>query len=95
MSAYIIADVTVTNDTQYAEYRQWSTAAMQAYAAKVLVRGGDPQTLEGDWAPTRIVVLEFPDAERARAFNDSPEYGRAREARRGAAIMRMVLVQGA
>ncbi len=95
MSAYIIADVTVTNETQYAEYRQWSTAAMQAHGAKVLVRGGDPQTLEGDWAPTRIVVLEFPDIDRARAFNDSPEYGRARAARQGAAIMRMVLVQGA
>ena len=94
MSGYIIADVTVTNPEQYADYIQWSTAAMRLHGAEVLVRGGSPEPLEGDWTPSRIVVLKFPDVEKAKAFNASPEYGRARQARAGAAIMRMVVVQG-
>ena len=50
--------------------------------------------LEGDWQPARLVVLKFPSVAKARAFYDSPEYRLARDARAGAAIMRMVVVEG-
>ena len=93
-SAYIIADVNVTNPEQYEEYKKWSSAAMQVHAAEVCVRGGKIEVLEGDWAPTRLVVLKFPSVEAAKAFNASPEYGKARTARQGAAIMRMIVVEG-
>ncbi len=94
MSAYIIADVDVTDPQQYEEYKRWSSAAIQAHGAEVLVRGGAVTVLEGDWQPSRIVVLRFPSVEAARAFHDSPEYRRAREARAGAAVMRMIAVEG-
>ena len=94
MSGYIIANVQVTNPTQYEEYKKWSSAAMQAHKAEVCVRGGQVQVLEGDWSPERIVILKFPTFEAARAFYDTPEYLKAREARAGAAIMRMVVVEG-
>ncbi|RCW75891.1 DUF1330 domain-containing protein [Pseudorhodoferax soli] len=93
-SAFIIADVTVTNPAQYEDYKKWSSAAMQAHGAEVCVRGGKVEVLEGDWSPTRMVMLKFPTVEAAKAFNDSPEYGKARAARQGAAIMRMVVVEG-
>ncbi len=93
-SAYIIANVTVTNPVQYEEYRKWSSAAMQAHGAEVCVRGGKVEVLEGDWAPERLVILKFPTVEAARAFDASPEYGKARAARQGAAIMRMIIVEG-
>ena len=67
---------------------------MQAHGAEPLVRGGELEVLEGDWQPDRMVVLKFPSPEQARRFYDSPEYGRAREARAHAAVMRMVLVEG-
>ena len=91
---YIIADANVTNAEQYEEYKKWSTHAMQVHGAEICVRGGNPQHLEGDWHPTRIVVLKFPSVEAARAFNASPEYQKAKAAREGAAIMRMVVVEG-
>jgi uncharacterized protein (DUF1330 family) len=93
-SAYILADVTVTNPTQYEEYKKWSTAAMQAHGAEVCVRGGKVEVLEGDWSPARLVMLKFPSVEAAKAFDASPEYGKARTARQGAAIMRMIVVEG-
>ncbi|MGC3986077.1 MAG: DUF1330 domain-containing protein [Pseudorhodoferax sp.] len=93
-SAYILADVTVTDPAQYEDYKKWSTAAMQAHGAEVCVRGGKVEVLEGDWSPSRLVMLKFPSVEAARAFDASPEYGKARAARQGAAIMRMVVVEG-
>jgi uncharacterized protein (DUF1330 family) len=94
MSAYIIANVTVTDPAQYEQYKKLSSLAMQAHGAKVCVRGGKVDVLEGDWTPERMIVLEFPSVEQARAFHDSPEYTKARQARQGAAVMRMVLVEG-
>jgi uncharacterized protein (DUF1330 family) len=94
MSAYIIANVQVTNPAQYEEYKQLSTLAMQAHGAQPCVRGGAHQVLEGDWTPDRLVVLKFDSVAAARRFYDSTEYARARQARAGAAIMRMVLVEG-
>jgi len=93
-SAYILANVQVTNPAQYEEYKKFSSAAMQVHGAEVCVRGGKAEVLEGDWAPERVVLLKFPSLEAARRFNDSPEYGRARAARQGAAVMRMVLLEG-
>jgi uncharacterized protein (DUF1330 family) len=93
-SAYIIASVTVTNPEQYQEYIQFSTHAMQTHGAEVCVRGGAVQVLEGDWNPGRSVILKFKDVDSAHKFYNSPEYLKARSAREGAAIMRMVLVEG-
>ena len=93
-SAYIIANIEVTNPAQYEDYKKWSTEAMKAHGAEVCVRGGKVEVLEGDWAPQRIVILKFPSVEAAKKFNESPEYGKARTARQGAAIMRMIVVEG-
>ena len=93
-SAYIIANVEVTNPEQYEEYKKLSTIAMKAHGAEVCVRGGKVEVLEGDWTPSRMVVLKFPSVEQAKAFNDSTEYAAARAARQGAAIMRMVVIEG-
>ena len=93
-SAYILANVTVTNPTQYEDYRKFSSLAMQAHGAEVCVRGGAVTVLEGDWTPERVVLLKFPTADAAQAFYDSPEYGAARQAREGIAVMRMVLIEG-
>ncbi|WP_280189752.1 DUF1330 domain-containing protein [Delftia sp. PS-11] len=91
---YIIASVTVTRPEQYEEYRKWSTEAINTHGAEVCVRGGKVEVLEGDWNPGRTVVLKFPSFEAARAFHDTPEYRKARQVREGAAIMRMVCVEG-
>ena len=92
---YIIALVTITNPAQYEEYKRWSSEAMRAHGAEVCVRGGKVEVMEGDWNPGRTVILKFESFEAAKAFYDSPEYRKARAAREGAAIMRLVCVEGA
>jgi uncharacterized protein (DUF1330 family) len=94
MPAYIIADVTVTNEDQMKQYREWSTRAMQEHGAEVLVRGGRVVPLEDGWTPERIVVLKFKDLAAAQAYYDSETYTKAREVREGAGFIRMIAVEG-
>ena len=93
-SAYLIANVDVTDPVQYEEYKKLSSIAMKAHGAEICIRGGKVEVLEGDWNPSRFVMLKFPSVEAAHRFYDSPEYAAARKARAGAAVMRMIIVEG-
>ena len=94
MSAYIIAEVTVTDEEQMKRYREWSTRAIQEHGAEVLVRGGQVVPLEEGWAPARVVVLKFKDLEAAQAYFHSETYTQARKVREGAGSIRMFAVEG-
>lgn len=94
MPAFAIFDIEVTDPERYEEYKKLAPPAIAAYGGKYLVRGGELDVLEGDWNPSRIVVLEFPSAERARAWIDSPEYREARALRHATASTRAILVEG-
>jgi len=94
-SAYLIANVDVTDPVQYEEYKKLSSIAMKANGAEVCIRGGKVEVLEGDWNPARFVMLKFASVEAAHKFYDSPEYRAAKQARQGAAKMQMIIVEGA
>lgn len=95
MPTYIIARVEVTDWTKYREYTQATPAAIARYGGKFIVRGGDILTLEGEPENRRLVVIEFPSMEQAKAFYNSPEYGAAKKLRVGAAIGQFIAVNGA
>ncbi len=92
--AFIIAQATVSNPEQYEGYKALAGAAVAKYGGKYVVRGGATYLLEGDWAPPRLVILEFESVEQAKRFYDSPEYQAARAQRQGAAQMNMLVVEG-
>ena len=92
--AYILAQIDVTNPTQYAEYTKLSPAAIEKFGGRFIARGGRSETLEGTPARGRVVVIEFPSFERAQAFYKSAEYQAARKVREGAATVQFVLVEG-
>ena len=52
------------------------------------------KTLEGDWQPQRLVVVEFPSVEQARRWWNSSEYAEAKALRQAATNTRMVVVEG-
>lgn len=94
MSAYLIARIDVTDPERYEEYKTLAHAAVHAHGGRYVVRGGDHETIEGDIEDRRIVVLEFPDVETARAFYASSDYSAAKAAREGAATGQFVIVDG-
>jgi uncharacterized protein (DUF1330 family) len=92
--AYILVQSDVTNPDQYAGYAKLTPAIIEQYGGKFLTRGGRSATLEGHKAPSRVVVLEFPNYDAAQAFYNGPEYTAARKVRAGAATMQIVVVEG-
>ena len=93
-SAYIIANVTVNDPEAYEEYKRLSSIAMQTCGAEVCIRGGKIEVLEGDWTPSRVVLLKFKDAVQAKTFYNSTEYAAAIKVRKDISVMRMVLIEG-
>lgn len=94
MRAYVLVDVTVEDPERYARYRELTPPSIAAYGGRFLVRGGTTETLEGSWSPNRMVVVEFPSVEQARAWWNSPEYAPARALRQASARTEMILVEG-
>ena len=94
MTAYIVVEVEVTDPTEYQTYSKQTMATLEPYNGKFIVRGGNAETLEGDWQPKRFVIIEFPGIEQAKAWYNSPEYTAIIGIRHHAANSRMILVQG-
>ena len=94
MAAYLIYDAVVTDPQKYEHYKSLAPAATAAYGGKFIVRGGKHESVEGDWKPNRMVMIEFASYEKAQEFWNSPEYTSARKSREGAAVAKAVIVQG-
>ena len=94
MPAYIIVEIEVTDPVGYEEYKKRAAATVEQYGGKYILRGGACETLEGDWKPKRIVLLQFDDMERAKAWFNSPDYIEPRKQRHRTAKTRMILAEG-
>lgn len=94
MPAYIISDVTIRDREAFEAYRTRAAASIAAHGGRYLVRGGDVETLEGNWQPGPLIVVEFPDIETARRWYRSEEYAAALEVRDAALSRNLILVEG-
>ncbi|RWB75196.1 MAG: DUF1330 domain-containing protein [Mesorhizobium sp.] len=94
MSAYIISDVTIREREAFEAYRTRAAASIAAHGGRYLVRGGDVETMEGNWQPGPLIVVEFPDIETARRWYRSDEYAAALEVRDAALSRNLILVEG-
>lgn len=94
MPAYVIVDVEVLDPERYEVYKQLTPASIAVYDGRFLVRGGASETLEGEWQPKRLVVVEFPTIERAKEWWNSTEYAAAKALRQATAHTNMIVAEG-
>lgn len=94
MKAYVIVDVNITDPVRYEDYKKLTPGSLVPFDGKFVVRGGVAETLEGDWQPGRIVVLEFPSMEKAKAWWSSEGYAPAKAIRQSASVAKMIVVEG-
>jgi uncharacterized protein (DUF1330 family) len=94
MAAYVIVDIDIADPQRYEEYKRLAGPTVGAHGGRYVARGGKVTALEGDWRPRRMVLLEFPTAEQARAWWDSADYREARGIRQECASTRMIIVEG-
>ncbi len=94
MSAYVIVNVDTTDPVKYEEYKTMAQDAVARFGGRYLVRGGKMNVVEGDWRPTRIVILEFDSFDAATAWWESELYAPAKALRQRLSTTDMVIVDG-
>jgi len=94
MAAYVVVQVNVKDSGRYADYKKMVPPSIEKFGGRFLVRGGKTHTMEGDWAPPRFVLVEFPSVEQAKAWWDSPEYRAARDLRWATADSQLIIAEG-
>lgn len=96
MAAYVISEVKFLDRDLIERYRPLAAASIEKFGGRYLVRGGPVDLIEGARDPERrIVVVEFPDMARARAWYASADYGEALKVRNAGALERtLVFVEG-
>jgi uncharacterized protein (DUF1330 family) len=94
VTAYVIADVDVSDPERYKEYTAHTPDSVAGYGGRFVVRGGPCDVLEGEWQPGRVVVIEFPDREAALSWFHSPGYQELAQVRRKASTAGILLVDG-
>jgi len=94
MAAYLVVNVTVNDPKRFEDYKALAPASIEQYGGKYLARGGKAETLEGDWTPKRMVILEFPSVETAKAWWSSTEYAQAKSIRQSCSQAELVVVEG-
>jgi uncharacterized protein (DUF1330 family) len=94
MAAYVIADIEIADAAAYREYGSQVGAVVEQYGGRFLARGGRIETVEGDWQPSRIVLLQFATMKDALDEYRSPEYQRLAALRHKASKSRVIIVDG-
>ena len=94
MPAYVIANIDVRDPEGYGEYVERVTEVVARFGGRYLARGGQAEVLEGGFEPNRLVILEFPSYEQAKAWYEAAEYAPIREIRRRYSEGDLVLVDG-
>lgn len=94
MSAFIIANVDVTDPEGFAAYRDMVAPTVAAASGRYRVRGGATEILEGSFVPRRLVILEFESMQAARDWYHSDAYAPALALRKRSAVSDVTLVEG-
>ena len=94
MAGYVVAVDEDTDPEGMARYRRIVPAIIEQFGGRFLVRGGKAEALEGVWAPSRLIIIEFPSVEQAKAWWSSEEYAEAKALRQRCARTTLTVVEG-
>ena len=94
MAAYVILDLSIQDHKEMEAYKKLAPATVTVFDGKFIARGGQTITLEGEWNPERIVILEFPTSELANEWWNSEIYAKAKEIRQRAAKTKIIIIEG-
>lgn len=94
MKAYLVLDFSVHDLAGFMPYVSGIPAFIEKHGGRYIVRGTEPTVMEGNWAPQRMVILEFPSRGNAMAFLADPEARSLFAIRHGTTVSKLVLVDG-
>jgi uncharacterized protein (DUF1330 family) len=71
---YFFGEFEITDPAVYEFYRTKVPDIISAHGGRILVRGGEPQPLDGTMPQRRFIIVEFDSPQAARAFYSSDAY---------------------
>lgn len=72
--AYIVGQMTVKNETKWAEYRGQVLATLAPFGGELVFRGNQVRALSGECPHADIVVIRFPSLVNADGWHNSAAY---------------------
>jgi uncharacterized protein (DUF1330 family) len=94
MKAYLVLDFSIHDFPGFKSYIDEIPAFIEKHGGRYIVRGVEPTVMEGEWAPERMVILEFPSRGSAEAFLDDPDTQSLFDIRHRTTRSKLVLVDG-
>ncbi len=92
MAAYMLVEVAIHSPMLYEKYKEKTPAILQAFEGRFVLRGMPVEALEGTWDHDRLVLLEFPNREKALSWYHSEAYQEAKQIRDKASTARFLLI---
>lgn len=94
MKIYVIGNLEITDLDRFLVYSRRVQALLAEWGGRFLVRGGEHQTIQGDWQAHRLIVIEFPSREVYDLFNASEAYQAIIPIREASTRGSLVVVEG-
>jgi uncharacterized protein (DUF1330 family) len=94
VAAFVIVDSTIINLDGMQEYIEKVGATLQAHGGQPVAAGTNIEVIEGDWSPSRVVIVRFPSMEAAKAWYNSPAYQEILPLRTANTDDKVILVEG-
>ncbi len=94
MAGYVVVQVSIHDPEGFAEYAGMVPPTLENYGGRYLVRGGNWETVEGEWNPERLVIIEFDSVEQAKKWWASDEYAPAKKLREQTTTSKLLIVEG-
>lgn len=92
MSAFVLVEVNIHDPEVYEEYKKLTPGSIEPFGGKFVIRGLPVQVMEGEWKHDRLVLLEFPDKEKALEWYNSDGYQKAKNIRQKASVANFFIV---
>ncbi len=93
-AAYFVCTMTIHDPETYRRYTALTPATLARYGGRFLTRGDPVHTAEGPEFTERMVILAFPDRDKALAWHADADYQSASAFRRASSSGRMILQEG-
>lgn len=93
LPGYVVAEVDITDPATFQKYAAKAPGTIEQYGGHYVIRNGKNESIEGD-APKRFVVIQFESVEKAKAWEDSPEYNAIKPIRHSSAKSRVFIIEG-
>ena len=94
MTAYLVLDFSILDLPGFLPYADAIPTFIEKHEGRYIVRGVEPLVMEGTWSPERVVVLEFPSQEHAKAFLADPDAQPLFALRHRTTDSKLILVEG-